>query len=282
MRINTQFARGKSRTKRRSKARRRLFPALSRAMTRQINGVSRIPRLITKTKRVKLKWCQMVTFTNANADQVRIHQFRANGPVDPNTVVDGAQVSPHGYTEYSQFYNKHKCLGSTIKFTQIQMGETADNESTRYYIDLQLIGPENEDVGNPLEHLENLILKNRLSMRNVKQRQGAQDKGGPNVFRPIVLQRSWKLKKADTRDYAKGILDIPVLAVPVIATHPTFSFFLVMDNLDTYSTTRPVDTGNAQIGQNITFMIEMEYDILFTEPKRQLGADYAPEAVDPN
>ncbi len=269
MRINTQFGRGKRRTARRSKARRKLtfgVKSMKRALTRVIPGVPKVPHLIPKTKRVKLKWAQMITFNNVVADSITNHQFRCNGPVDPNVVADSLQIAPFGWTEYARQYGQHKCLGSTIRMTEINMGASNDDASSRYYLDISLQGPEQEPI--LVDHLENLITQNRISMSQVKQRQGGRGKGGPNEFRPIKLFKSWKLKKNHVTNYDKDILVLDIASAPVAATHPTFMYEFHQDNRDTYSSiSRVADINDADPDVPITFMVEIVYDIVFSDPK---------------
>lgn len=250
--------------------------SMKRALSRVIPGIPKVPHLIPKTKRVKLKWAQMITFNNIVPDSITNHQFRANGPRDPNVVVDGLQISPFGWNEYETQYGQHLCLGSTIRMTEINMGQTNDDASSRYYLDISLQGPLNEDI--VVDHLENLITQNRISMSGVKQRQGGRGKGGPNEFRPIKLYKSWKLKKNHVNNYNKDILVITTGTTPAGGVQPTFMYEFHQDNRDTYSSiSRIADIDDADVDVPITFMVEIVYDILFSDPKYSETGPYNAE-----
>ncbi len=278
MRINTQFSRGKGRSKRRSKARRSIMPQLKRAMTRWSNKPPVIKGLVKGSRSVNVKFCQMFQQPALAVDNEDIIFFSANGCTDPNISVAGInQIACYGFTEYAAIYNKYKVVASTIKITSMlarQVTGNPDQDPNRYYVTVGTAG--NEHQNTTLVNFENQILTGDLSMKNVKQQVYSDKNYGIHPYRPIVITRSWQLKnwKKVLSDYSKEDFWINTTASPNGLNEPRFNYRFHLDNHNFFATDHSTVLQSSLLGPITTWMVEIQYKVIFRDPKPNLAEAY--------
>jgi len=208
--------------------------------------------------------------------------FRANGVFDPNPVGGvGTQISARGHYDLTQYYNRYKVLASKFRATQINMRQVSSVpvwDPTRYYMTLYSQG--NSHQGRTAgQYFENSILQNTLAMTQVKQQTLGNTSAGYGPFKPIVLNKSWKLSdwKAKLKDYDPSAFTIETSGDPNGTTEPAFHYMFHRDNKNILEGDHLTAVQAAIDGSVTAWMIEIEYDVLYSDPKERQGQMYTNE-----
>lgn len=219
-----------------------------------------------KTKRMTIKYANIQGVIGLSSGGGTTYAFNANGCFDPLQQTGGHQ--PYLWDQMEALYKEYKVIGAKIKFTEMRGNGSTDAGTAMYFLHIDATATEFQLPVVSSTKIGTLLEQGVIRVKDIHQFPHAD---GHSNNRPMqVMTRTWKLSnyKSLTKDVIAKDWWIQTTADPNGTNEPLFSFVLHQMN-DVQN-----DTGVSTTPQRVPwtstpkhFYMEIEYDVLFREPK---------------